>query len=73
MNNKLDDLLENPTGYADFDNLSYWQIIFNSAIAIIGIGDFRGSAHMEPALTTCRLPARDLGCCFTRVARAGGH
>ena len=35
MNNKLDDLLENPTGYADFDNLSYWQIIFNSAIAIM--------------------------------------
>ncbi len=30
-------------------------------IAIIGIGDFRGSAHMEPALTTCRLPAREIG------------
>ena len=35
VNSKLDDLLDNPTGYADFDNLSYWQIIFNSAIAIM--------------------------------------
>ena len=30
-------------------------------ISIIGIGDFRGSAHMEPALTTVRLPARQIG------------
>jgi len=30
-------------------------------ISIIGIGDFRGSAHMEPGLTTCRLPARRIG------------
>jgi len=30
-------------------------------ISIIGIGDFRGSAHMEPGLTTLRLPARQIG------------
>lgn len=30
-------------------------------ISIIGIGDFRGSAHMEPALTTLRLPAHRIG------------
>jgi LacI family transcriptional regulator len=30
-------------------------------ISIIGIGDFRGSAHMEPALTTLRMPARRIG------------
>lgn len=30
-------------------------------ISIVGIGDFRGSAHMEPGLTTWRLPARRIG------------
>ena len=30
-------------------------------ISIIGIGDFRGSAHMEPGLTTLRIPARQIG------------
>ena len=30
-------------------------------MSIIGIGDFRGSAHMEPALTTLRLPAKQIG------------
>lgn len=30
-------------------------------ISIIGIGDFRASAHMEPGLTTLRLPARRIG------------
>ncbi len=30
-------------------------------ISIVGIGDFRGSAQMEPALTTVRLPARKIG------------
>ncbi|MEL6502883.1 MAG: substrate-binding domain-containing protein [Pseudomonadota bacterium] len=30
-------------------------------ISIVGIGDFRGSAHMEPGLTTVRLPARKIG------------
>ena len=30
-------------------------------LSIIGIGDFRGSAHMEPGLTTLRLPARQIG------------
>ncbi len=30
-------------------------------ISIIGIGDFRGSAFMEPALTTLRMPARRIG------------
>ncbi|MEW7006162.1 substrate-binding domain-containing protein [Lentilitoribacter sp. EG35] len=27
-------------------------------ISIIGIGDFRGSSHMEPSLTTVRMPAQ---------------
>jgi len=31
------------------------------ALSIIGIGDFRGSAHMEPGLTTLRLPASQIG------------
>ncbi|MEM9734771.1 MAG: LacI family DNA-binding transcriptional regulator [Pseudomonadota bacterium] len=30
-------------------------------VSIVGIGDFRGSAHMEPGLTTVRLPARKIG------------
>ena len=30
-------------------------------ISIIGIGDFGGSAHVEPALTTVRLPAKRIG------------
>ena len=30
-------------------------------ISIIGIGDFSGSAHLEPGLTTLRLPARRIG------------
>lgn len=30
-------------------------------LSIVGIGDFRGSAHMEPGLTTVRLPARRIG------------
>jgi LacI family transcriptional regulator len=32
-----------------------------SDISIVGIGDFRGSAHMEPGLTTVRLPAKKIG------------
>lgn len=30
-------------------------------VSIVGIGDFRGSEHMEPGLTTVRLPARRIG------------
>lgn len=30
-------------------------------LSIIGIGDFKGSREMEPALTTIRLPARRMG------------
>ncbi len=30
-------------------------------ISIVGIGDFRGSASMEPGLTTWRLPAKRIG------------
>ena len=30
-------------------------------ISVIGIGDFRGSRDMEPALTTVRIPARKIG------------
>ena len=30
-------------------------------VSIVGIGDFRGSEHMEPGLTTIRLPARAIG------------
>lgn len=30
-------------------------------ISVVGIGDFRGSAHMEPGLTTVRLPAKQIG------------
>ncbi len=30
-------------------------------ISIVGIGDFKGSADIEPALTTVRLPARQIG------------
>ncbi|WP_420861128.1 substrate-binding domain-containing protein [Algirhabdus cladophorae] len=36
-------------------------------LSVIGIGDFRGSAEMEPALTTIRLPADEIG------TRAGHH
>ncbi len=30
-------------------------------LSIVGIGDFAGSAHMEPGLTTVRLPAKRIG------------
>ena len=30
-------------------------------VSLIGIGDFKGSRDMEPALTTVRLPAREIG------------
>lgn len=30
-------------------------------VTIVGIGDFKGSAEIEPALTTVRLPARQIG------------
>lgn len=30
-------------------------------LSIVGIGDFTGSADMEPALTTVRIPAREIG------------
>lgn len=32
-----------------------------SDLSVIGIGDFNGSAEMEPALTTVHIPARDIG------------
>jgi ABC-type maltose transport system permease subunit len=31
----LDTLLDYPNEYADFEFLSYWQIVFNSALAIM--------------------------------------
>ena len=31
------------------------------ALSVIGIGDFKGSAEIEPALTTIRIPAREIG------------
>lgn len=30
-------------------------------VSVTGIGDFRSSAHMEPGLTTVRMPARTIG------------
>lgn len=30
-------------------------------LSVVGIGDFRTSAHIEPALTTVRIPARRIG------------
>lgn len=30
-------------------------------IAVVGIGDFKGSGEFEPALTTVRIPAREIG------------
>ena len=30
-------------------------------LSVVGIGDFRGSAHIEPGLTTVRIPARRIG------------
>ena len=30
-------------------------------LSVVGIGDFRGSEALEPALTTIRIPAREIG------------
>jgi LacI family transcriptional regulator len=30
-------------------------------LSVVGIGDFKGSSEVEPALTTVRLPAREIG------------
>jgi len=35
VNDKLDSLLSKPDDYSDFNSLAYWQITFNSAIAIM--------------------------------------
>lgn len=35
VNNKLETLLANPDVFCDFDSLSYWQVVFNSALAIM--------------------------------------
>jgi len=35
VNNILDDLLANPNQYMDFESLSYWEMCFNSAMAIM--------------------------------------
>lgn len=32
-----------------------------ASLSVIGIGDFAGSAQMEPALTTVRIPAQQVG------------
>jgi len=37
------------------------EIRIPDALSVVGIGDFRGSAHMEPGLTTLRLPAHQIG------------
>ncbi|WP_375230656.1 LacI family DNA-binding transcriptional regulator [Roseobacter sp. S98] len=44
-------------------------------LSIIGIGDFRGSEEMTPALTTVRLPAREIGHLAGQQLAAiiGGH
>ena len=31
------------------------------ALSVVGIGDFKGSGEIEPALTTIRIPAREIG------------
>ena len=35
VNEILNELLLHPEQYADFDNLSYWQEVFNSAVAFM--------------------------------------
>lgn len=35
VTNILDKLLQNPEEYPDFEFLSYWQVVFNSAIAVM--------------------------------------
>ena len=37
------------------------QIRIPEDLSIIGIGDFRGSAAVEPGLTTVRIPSRRIG------------
>lgn len=37
------------------------HIAVPDALSVIGIGDFRGSAEVEPALTTVRIPAQTIG------------
>ncbi|MCK0097128.1 substrate-binding domain-containing protein [Yoonia sp. F2084L] len=36
-------------------------LIVPSDVTVVGIGDFKGSSEIEPALTTVRLPARRIG------------
>jgi len=35
VNNKLDDLLAKPDEYSDFNSLAYWQLVYNSTLAIM--------------------------------------
>ncbi|MFD2741666.1 substrate-binding domain-containing protein [Sulfitobacter aestuarii] len=44
-------------------------------LSVMGIGDFAGSAHIEPGLTTIRIPARSIGAmaadAIVKASRAG--
>lgn len=35
VNSMLDNLLKDPNKYPDFEFLAYWQVVFNSALAIM--------------------------------------
>jgi len=35
VNNKLEELLANPDVFPDFSSLAYWQVTYNSALAIL--------------------------------------
>jgi len=35
VNNILEKLLSNPDQYSNFENLSYWEMVFNSTLAIM--------------------------------------
>ena len=35
VNDKLDSLLSNPDAFPDFNGLAFWQITYNSALAIM--------------------------------------
>ena len=36
-------------------------LFISRPVSIAGIGDFRGSEHLEPGLTTVRMPAKRIG------------
>jgi len=57
VNSKLDSLLSSPDAYPDFTSLAFWQITFNSAVAVmVFICWVKVSQYLAKLMHTCDRP-----------------